>query len=325
MENVRFESTPNHIGNGAVNSCYTSIVVSPNIIVILGPTASGKSALGVTLAKKFGGVVISADSRQVYRGLDIGTAKITRREMRGVPHYLLDVASPRSQYSVARYVRDVQRFLKTIAERTPIFLVGGSPFYIDAVTRPGSHSSVPPNPKRRKGLEKKSNNQLRSMLKRLNPDRAKNIDWHNKRKVIRAIEVALFRPPPRPELAEGRRGTGVVEPLNILKLGLNPPRQKLFRVIDHRIDQRWNRMLDEVRKLHSHGLSWTRLDGFGLEYRYVSRYVRGKMNKDEAVHQLKTASHDFVRRQMTWWKRDKDIHWVGNQNQAIHLARAWLD
>lgn len=286
-----------------------------SIIVILGPTASGKSSLGVRLAKKFRGVVISADSRQVYRGLDIGTAKITKRQMRGVPHFLLDVASPRRQYSVAHYARDVGRVMKRILESTPIFLVGGSPFYIDAVTKPNSFSLVPPNPALRKKLEKKKIVQLRIILNKLDPIRAKNIDWQNKRRVIRAIEVAKGKHDPSPVLPRMR----------VLKIGLPVPCQDLFRRIDQHIDKRLRHgMIKEVQRIHGSGVPWSRLTSLGLEYREIVRTLRGQAPKSDVSTRMKTATHDFVRRQMTWWKRDKDIHWVTTAKQTEKLISEWL-
>ncbi len=296
------------------------------VIIILGPTASGKSKLGVQLAKKFHGVVISADSRQVYQGLNIGTAKITRKEMKGVPHFLLDVASPKRQYTVSHYIRDVQRVLKKIPESTPVFLVGGSPFYIDAVTKPHSFSPVPPNPKLRQRLEKKSIAQLRIILKKLDRARARNIDWNNKRRVIRAIEVASTSPLPslpkegRPPHQNFGVGAGVV-----LKIGLSVSRAELFRRIDHQIDQRLRHgMISEVQRLHRKGVSWRRLSAFGLEYREIVKMLNGQASRKNLSTRMKSVTHDFVRRQMTWWKRDQDIHWVTTPKQAEVFVSRWL-
>lgn len=286
------------------------------IVVILGPTAVGKSALSIQLAKKFRGVVISADSRQVYRGMDLGTGKITQREMAGVPHYLLDIASPTRQYSVSRYVHDVLKVLKIIPSSTPIFLVGGSPFYIDALTKPDSYSPVPPDPKLRQQLAKKTLRQLQATLRHLDPKRYKSIDIANRRRLERAIEIASYG---------GNRKAPTLPPMRILKIGLSLPRTILNRRIDHRVDVRLRQgMVAEVRRLHETGVSWPRLDNFGLEYRFLGRYLRGQISKTEAVNQLKSATHDFAKRQMTWWKRDHDICWVSNQNHASSLLRAWL-
>ncbi len=287
-----------------------------NLIVILGPTASGKSALGVRLAKKLHGVVISADSRQVYKGLNIGTGKITAKEMRGVPHFLLNVASPKSQYSVARYVPDAARVLKRLPSTAPVFLVGGSPFYIDALTKPDAYSPVRPNPTLRRRLAAETTAQLVAQLRKINPARLKNIDFANRRRLIRAIEIASYRDHVRaPEFPS----------LRVLKIGLNVPRVELYRRINRRVDSRMRQgMAAEVRRLHESGLSWKRLDDFGLEYRWLSRYLRGRLTKAEAVRQLKSVSHDFAKRQMTWWKRDRDIHWIDRPKQAERLVRSFL-
>lgn len=288
------------------------------LIVILGPTASGKSALGVKLAKKFHGVVISADSRQVYRGLDIGTAKISRREMRGVPHYLLDVTSPRSQYSVARYVRDVRRVLKNISPSTPIFLVGGSPFYLQAVTQPGSWSAVPPDQLLRRRLAAQSTRQLFNQLTKLNPSRAKTIDPANRRRLIRAIEISSSAPHLS---AWGSGGVGA----GVLKIGLPVPRRELFRRIDHHVDQRLRRgMIKEVVRLNRRGVPWSRLTGLGLEYREIVRTLRHQASAEDLPARMKTATHDFARRQMTWWKRDRSIRWVTRPAEAERLVRRFL-
>lgn len=285
------------------------------VIVILGPTASGKSRLGVRLAKKFRGVVISADSRQVYRGLDIGTGKISRRERRGVPHYLLDVASPRSQYSVARYARDVKRVLVKIPIATPVFLVGGSALYIKAVTEPGWFSGVPPQPALRRRLEKLTTPRLLDRLRRVAPERLATIDRANRRRLIRAIEIATSPHAP----------TTTIPSAKILKIGLSVPRPVLYRHIDRQIHQRLvSGMIGETAALHRQGLSWARIEALGLEYRVLVAHLRGRLTRSGTELQMKKVTHDFVRRQMTWWKRDQDIHWITNNQTAALYCRRFL-
>lgn len=286
------------------------------VVVVLGPTAVGKSLFALQLAKRNHGVIISADSRQVYRGLDIGSGKISTREMAGIPHYLLDVASPRGQYTAARFVRDVYRVMCTIPIHQTIFLVGGTPFYLEAVLHPDHIADVPPNPVLRKKLEKKTTSQLLVQLKKLDAKKFRTIDQHNRRRIIRALEILLAtktRPPKH------------YPPLRILKLGLRLPNQKLFSRIDRRVDERMKHgMLAEVARLHRQGLSWKKLDAFGLEYRFLSRHLRGQLTKPAALTQLKSATHHFARRQMTWWKRQADIHWVTSPTQAQKLIRSLL-
>lgn len=286
------------------------------LITIVGPTAVGKTALSVQLAKRFHGVILSADSRQVYRGMDIGTGKVTKREMGGIPHYLLDVASPTSQYTVARYQRAVNAVLKKIPVSTPIFLVGGSPFYIEAILNPTGISTVPPNSRLRKQLATWSTERLVKELKKLDPQRAATIDLRNPRRLIRAIEIARGTPTSK---------SFTLPVFDVLKIGKTLPTKKLFPQIDLRVDRRMKQgMAREVEHLHQGGVSWKKLEAFGLEYRYLSLYLQGKITKAEAVTQLKSAIHYFARRQMTWWKRDQTIHWIKNEAQAVKLIRSFL-
>lgn len=300
------------------------MLLKRKVIVILGPTASGKSALGVRLAKKYHGVVISADSRQVYRNLDVGTAKISKKEMQGVPHYLLDVASPKAQYSVARYAKDVQRVLKKIPSRSPVFLVGGTPFYIKAITEPGSFSPVPPNPALRRRLADKTTAQLIALLRKKNPVRLKNIDAANRRRLVRAIEIALYRPPPAGGGAARSAGVVGTAPLHALKIGLQVNRDTLYTRIDRRVDMRMQRLVREVKQLHMQGLSWKRLESFGLEYRFTSLFLQSKITQADAAQKIKFGSHDFVRRQLTWWRKEKDIHWITTTASAPALVTRFL-
>lgn len=287
-----------------------------NVIVILGPTASGKSDLGIRLARQFNGVVLSADSRQVYRGLNLGTGKVTRKEMAGVRHELLDIASPRGQYSVSRFVRDALSVIWSLPPEQPIFLVGGSPFYIDALIKPGSYSHVPPDETLRRRLAGKSNRQLLSMLRRLNPSWAATVDAANRRRLIRAIEVSRSKQT-RPEPAR---------PLfRVQKIGIRMTWPKLFIRIDQRVDRRMRAgMMREITRLRESGISWRRLDAFGLEYRYLSRIARGQLSRSDGIRQLKSAIHDFSRRQMTWWRRDPDIIWIEKPGTATKIVRNFL-
>lgn len=286
------------------------------LIVILGPTASGKTSLGIALARRFHGVILSADSRQVYRGLDAGTAKVTKREMQGVPHYLIDLVSPKRVFTVAQFQAAAQAALKNIPLTTPVFIVGGSPFYIDAITNPVPFPSVRPNPSLRKRLSKKTALQLFALLKKRDPARANNIDRHNRVRIIRALEIvdALGRVPPR----------ATNHATNVLKIGLNPARSRLYKRIDDRVDIRVPGIVAEIKRLRRQSLSWKRMDALGLEYRWIGRYVRGDIKKAEAVERLKGDIHAFARRQLTWWRRDHSIHWVASTVQAQKEVQRFL-
>jgi tRNA dimethylallyltransferase len=298
----------------------------PALVVVLGPTASGKSALGITLAQRLHGEIVSADSRQVYRGMDIGTAKVTSEERALVPHHLLDVADPRETYTVSQYQQAaIAAINDSVARGYRPFLVGGSPHYIQAVVDHFAIPRVPPQPALRAQLEARPLDDLLRQLEQLDPHSAATIDRKNPRRVIRALEVCLVTSKPFSE----QRGTA--DPLyDSLLLGIHWPRDVLYRRIDERVDERMRQgMVDEVRGLLELGVSHERLEALGLEYRFVSRWLRGEF-ADEAtmVQRLKYAIHDFTRRQLTWFRRDTRIVWIeggaGMEEKAEQLVRDFL-
>jgi len=290
------------------------------VIAIVGPTASGKTALSVALAQRFNGEVISADSRQVYRGMDIGTGKVTRREMGGIPHYLLDVASPRRTFTAARYQRLGTKAIKHILTQGKLPIVaGGTGLYIDALLYDYALPAVKPDAKLRKKLEKRSAENLFAELKRRDPRRAKNIDRHNKRRLVRALEIVLLTKHPVPSREEA---LGRTSEYDVFKIGISPSPDELKKNIAARLAKRLRGgMVKEVEHLHENGLSWKRFDGFGLEYRFVSRYVRGMITKQEMIDSIKKESWLYAKRQMTWFKRDTTIHWIKNRGERHSVIR----
>lgn len=288
----------------------------PKIIVIVGPTASGKSDLAVKIAKKIGGEIISADSRQVYRGMDIGTGKITRKEMRGVPHHLLDVASPKRDFNVSHFKELAEKKIREIIARGHVpIIVGGTGFWIDALIYDFNLPEVGPDKKLRAKLEKQSVEKLFSRLKKLDPERAKTIEPKNKRRLIRALEIVLLSKKPVPKL--GKRAK-----YNALFIGIRKDKKELEDRIYKRLLARLKQgMIGEVKKLRNPpaggGVSWKRLDDFGLEYRFISRYLRGRLSYGEMVVQLFSAIKKYAKRQMTWFKRNKKIKWVENPGEAL--------
>ncbi len=293
------------------------------ILVILGPTASGKSGLAVALAKKFDGEVVSADSRQVYRGLDIGTGKITKRETRGVRHHLLDVASPKRAFTVAQYQKLARRALRNILRHGKLPIVcGGTGLYIDALLHNTAFPAVPPNLKLRRELEKESAEKLFARLRKLDPRRAETIDRHNKRRLIRALEIVLTTGKSIPRHSNILQNVGMFE---TLKIGVGLPKEELRKRINARI-QNWLRhgLLREVKNLRKSGLSWKRLDELGLEYRYPALYLQGKISREEMIRKMEVETWRYAKRQMTWFKRDKEIIWTKNKKEAISLASNFL-
>lgn len=290
----------------------------PKIVVVVGPNASGKSNLAVKLSKKFKCEIISADSRQVYKGLDIGTGKITKKEMMSVPHHLLDIASPRCQLTVVDFKKIAAKAIKDIVRRgkTPM-MVGGTGFWIDALVYNIELPAVPPNHKLRERLEKKSAGELLAMLKKLDPERAKNIEQKNPRRLIRAIEIAkvLGRVPKIKKRS----------PYRILWLGVSRPKNVFQKRIRERLLKRVRAgMVKEARNLKKQGLPWKRFYELGLEYRFLADYLRGRLNKKETLSQLEKAIRQYARRQMVWFKRNKDIHWVKKPKEAEILLKKFL-
>lgn len=292
----------------------------PKLIIILGPTATGKSALAVRLAKHVRGEIISADSRQVYRGMNIGTGKITKKEMGGVPHHLLDVVSPTQQYSVARYVRDARKAITAILSQNHVpIIVGGTGLYIDALTRGLVLPEVPPNPKLRARLEKMTTEKLFALLKKKDPRRAVTIDRHNRRRLIRALEIieAFGKVPVLQKQPE----------FQTLFIGLSLPQEKLNTKIHARLLSRMRQgMVSEVKKLHANGVSWKKLEGFGLEYKNIAQYLQKKMTKEEMLTRLSKDIEHYAKRQMTWFKRHPDIHWLSPNEfvKAKKLSQKFL-
>ena len=277
----------------------------PKIVVILGPTASGKSDLAVKLAKRFNGEVVSADSRQVYKGLDIGSGKITKREMRGVKHHLLDVASPKGIFTVQKYQRLTKVAMASVLRRKKLPIIcGGTGLYIDSIVYNTQFPKVPPNLKLRRALEKLPTTGLFARISRLDPARAKTIDKHNRRRLIRAIEIVKATGKPIPALEKS-------SPYDVLKIGLAPEKKNLEYRIKRRLEKRLKiGMVKEVELLHKNGLSWKRLDDLGLEYRYISRYLRGIISYNEMKQEILKESYRYAKRQMTWFKKDKSIVWI---------------
>lgn len=289
-------------------------MLKPKLVVILGPTASGKSDLAVKIAKKINSEVISADSRQVYIGLDIGTGKITKKEMEGVPHHLLDVISIKKVFTVSDFKELAEKAIQEIfnKDKTPI-ICGGTGFYIDALLGDKQIPEVPPNLKLRKELENKSSEELFKTLKKLDPERAESIDAKNPRRLIRAIEIckAIGKVPPLQNLLSKSE---IRNKFEILKIGIKVEEKELKTRINKRIEK-WFKLgfLKEVKNLHKNGLSWKRMSEIGLEYKLVSLFFQNKISRSEMILRMQTETYQYAKRQMTWFKRDKNIIWITPQ------------
>ncbi len=295
-------------------------VAKPKILAILGPTASGKTSLSIKLAKKFNGEIISADSRQVYKGMDLGTGKITKSEMKNIPHYLLDVVSPKKVFDVATYKKMADDAIKNILLKNKLpILCGGTGLYIDAVTQNIQYPDTPSDWKLRKKLEQKTTEELYEKLKKLDKNRAKNIDKHNKRRLVRAIEIVMLTKKEIQELKSQPK-------YDVLFLGVKREKEELKKLIEDRLKKRIKQgMIKEVQNLHKKGISWKRMEELGLEYRYISRFLKGEISKEDMISELSIKINQYAKRQMTWFKKNKDIHWIKTEKEAEKLTEKFLN
>lgn len=289
------------------------------LIVIVGPNASGKSDLAVKIARAIDGQVISADSRQVYKGLDIASGKVTKKEMGGIKHHLLDVASPRATFTVTRYRDLALKAIKKIQNegQTPI-LCGGTGFYIRAIVDGIIIPEVKPDWTLRKKLEKLTPEKLYAMLQKLDPRRAQTIEKQNPRRLIRAIEIVKTTKEPVPEIQKNPL------PHEMLVLGLKIDQNKLRRLIAARTQKRLKMgMVAEVKRLRQSGLSWKKLENFGLEYRAIAHFLQKKISRQEMVDTINKEDFQYAKRQMTWFKRDNRIIWTSPKN-ALALSQKFV-
>ncbi|MBI4091051.1 MAG: tRNA (adenosine(37)-N6)-dimethylallyltransferase MiaA [Candidatus Komeilibacteria bacterium] len=285
------------------------------VVVILGPTASGKSDLAIALARKYNGEIISADSRQVYLGMDIGTGKVSKRERRLVPHHLLDVASPKTSYTVHQFQRDARKTIRAIQRRGKLpILCGGTGFWIEAVLSDVALPRVKPDKRLRAKLARLTTAQLYAQLKKLDPARARTIDKHNPARLIRALEIVMTTHKPMPPL------TGKTN-YDSLILGIQVPTKALEKRIAARLAKHLKQgMIAEVKRLRAQGVSAKRLIDLGLEYRYLMYFLQGKISKKRLTEKLGTAIRRYAKRQMTWFhgmeRRDIRIRWITTAREA---------
>lgn len=282
-----------------------SVTKKPKAVAIVGPTASGKTALSIIIATHFSGEVISADSRQVYLGLDIGSAKVTHEEMVGIPHHLIDIANPETVYTGADFKRDGETALADITKRGKLPIVAGGTFFYLELLKGTMHSApVAPNPALRTILEQKTTTELFTVLQAKDPRRAEVVDADNPRRLIRALEVvAALGAVPEVTISE--------LDYNWLTIGIDVPSEIINERIHTRIIERLKvGMIEEVEELHQNGLTWDRLEAIGLEYRYVALYLQNKLTKDEMIAQLTNKTRQFAKRQRVWLKRDPNIIWL---------------
>jgi tRNA dimethylallyltransferase len=295
------------------------------IIVLTGPTASGKTKMSFELAKKFGGEIICADSMTVYTGMDIGTDKPTLAlkpedrvkkpngtfEINGVTHHLLDILEPNEEFNAAIFKEKVSAIITEIQSRGKIpFLVGGSLLYIDSLVYDYQMPQVDPDPDLREELEKKESDELFSELVALDPDAEWTIDKNNRRRVIRALEVCL-----KSGEAFTAQKSKKELPENVLYLAVCREREELYQKINKRVDEMMSEgFLEETQGLYKKYDHSTAMQATG--YRQLLQYIEGEVSLDEAVEQTKKSHRNFAKRQLTWLRRNTDTHWINSESKA---------
>lgn len=296
------------------------------VIVILGTTASGKTDLALAMAKKFHGEIISADSRQVYRGMDIGTGKdLDKYKKNKISYHLIDVVSPKKQFTVADFQKSAYRAIEYILMRDKVPIIcGGTGLYIDAVVKGYrfeiSHSQFLISKKMRKKLDVFTLEELLEKLKKHDPKTYKTIDAKNRRRVQRALEIFYITGKKKSDLSRA-----TPPPFDFIKIGISYPKVILARRIQKRLQERFDAgLIREVKDLHKNGVSYRRLENFGLEYRSIAKYLQNQMTKSEMKARLLEDIVSFSKRQMTWFKRDKEICWVKSQKEAYIVSKKFL-
>ena len=291
-------------------------MLKPKLIVILGPTASGKTGLSIKLAKTLKGEIVSADSRQIYKHLDLGTGKVTKKEMSGIPHYLLDIVLPSKKYSVGQYQKNAYKTINKIIKSKKIpFLVGGSAFYIYSIVDGWQFPKTKTDWKLRKELEKKSAQELLEILKKLDPKRAQTVEQENPRRLIRAIEIAT-QLGYVPELKHDPQ-------YDCLLIGIKRDEQELKKLIKKRLLGRIDQgMVKEVQNLYRKKiLTAKRANELGLEYKWIMKFILNEITSAQMIESLNSDIWRFSRHQMNWFVKDKRIHWVKNQQEAQKLVK----
>lgn len=294
-------------------------ISSFNLLTILGPTASGKTRLAVDLAKVFGGEIISADSRQVFRNMDLGTGK-DLAEYGEVPYHLIDILEPGAEFSVFAFQRLFLEAFNEISDkgRLPV-LCGGTGMYLDAALRGYRMMEVPEDKVWRAGLQGVSDGELVERLRECRPEQHNSTDLLDRQRTMRALEIARFRACREP-------GDKTFPEIRPLVIGIRWERAELRRRITERLRSRLREgMVDEVRRLHEGGVAWERLDYYGLEYRFVGSYLRGELNENDLFQKLNSAIHAFAKRQETWFRRMErhgvTINWVAGEDDPLAEAR----
>ncbi|MBU1083090.1 tRNA (adenosine(37)-N6)-dimethylallyltransferase MiaA [Patescibacteria group bacterium] len=295
----------------------------PKVIVIVGPTSSGKTELSLKLAKKFNGVIISADSRQIYKEMDIATAKTTRDQQQGIPHYMIDIIQPNEEFSLMFYQNTVYNLLNKITksnlrnkQATIPFIVGGTGLYVQAIVEGYKIPHAEPNQQLREKLNNLSLEKLIIKLKKFDPKTT--VDLKNKRRVIRAIEILST-------LGSTSKIKRQAPAFDFLQIGIKLPRETLYQRIEKKVEEMYKHgLVKETKKLLSAGYDFSEPAFSALGYKHIRDYIKNKITLKAALELMKKDTKHFAKRQLTWFKKNKKIHWIESYPEAESLIQNFL-
>jgi tRNA dimethylallyltransferase len=303
----------------------------PRIVCVVGPTSSGKTALGIELAKRYSGEVVNADSRQVFKDISIGTGKPAGTRgiyqghraflVEGVPHYLMDFLDPAKPFTVVEWRDKTEREIAGILKRGHLpLVVGGTGLYIRSLVDNFSFPRVEPKASMREAFEAKPLSELVELLLKLDPEAQQTVDLKNPRRVIRALEVVTFTG--KPFSAQKQIGAPKYE---VFQVGIRFSRDELYRRIDAAVENMVSRgWVEEIREALQKGMPETAPALTSIGYRELIGYVKGERSLEQAIEASKKAVHHYAKRQETWFKRDARIRWAKDQTEAIDLVSTWL-
>lgn len=284
-----------------------------NLFILVGPTASGKTAVSIELAKRLNGEIISADSMQIYKYMDIGTAKITPEEMEGIPHHLIDIVYPDEEFTVADYKVYAEKAIVDINNRKKLpIVVGGTGLYVNSLVYDLDFTQVPPNEKIRQRLEelaeKYGNEYIHKMLEKIDKESFNRIHVSDRKRIIRAIEIYEVTGKPMSEQSKDFRKQ--TDKYNLVMVGLNMDRQKLYERINLRVDKMIEAgLVEEVSNLLKMGYGKELVSMQGIGYKEIIRYLEGDITLEESIELIKKCSRNYAKRQLTWFRRDSRIKW----------------
>lgn len=298
--------------------------MAEKILVVTGPTATGKTALSVELAKKLGGEIVSADSMQIYRGMDIGTAKVTKAEMQNIPHHMIDIADPSEDYSVSRYVEEADAAVRGILSRGRLPIVaGGTNLYIDSLIAGLDFAEKAEDAALRESLNKQYDDMggeaMLEHLRGFDPERAAKLHPADKRRIVRAVEIYILTGETITRHDEETKKRP--KRYDAVKIALTfADRAVLYDRINARVDKMVSDgLFDEVKGLLDSGLSPESTSMQAIGYKEPAAYFRGEMSRDEAIELIKLSSRRYAKRQLTWLRRDDSIHWHFSAGELPHL------